>query len=137
MQTFVPLPSFRASAQCLDVRRLGKQRLECVWLLATVEGRHRGTGWKNHPAAKMWLGHAGALGAYMNAVLEEWHLRGYRNSIGSVAAPELPVMPCWWGRPSLHASHRSNLLRKDPVHYGRLGWTEPHDLPYEWPGDPR
>ena len=33
----------------------------------------------------------------------------------------------------MHASHRSNLLRKDPEHYMQFGWTEPPDLPYVWP----
>jgi hypothetical protein len=43
------------------------------------------------------------------------------------------VLPPWWGDERLHASHRSNLLRKDPAHYGRFGWAEPPDLPYFWP----
>ena len=33
----------------------------------------------------------------------------------------------------MHASHRSNLLRKEPAHYTQFGWTEPPDLPYVWP----
>lgn len=42
-------------------------------------------------------------------------------------------MPPWLGDEALHASHRSNLIRKDPEWYGRFGWTEPPDLPYVWP----
>ena len=30
MQTFLPLPTFAASAQCLDRARLGKQRVETL-----------------------------------------------------------------------------------------------------------
>jgi hypothetical protein len=63
----------------------------------------------------------------------EWVSRGYRNTI---ALPPLTVNPClppWLGYDALHASHRSNLLRKDAEYYGRHGWTEPHDLPYHWP----
>jgi hypothetical protein len=41
--------------------------------------------------------------------------------------------PPWLGDERLHASHRSNLLRKDPEHYGQFEWTEPDDLPYWWP----
>ena len=41
--------------------------------------------------------------------------------------------PLWLGDPTFHASHRSNLLRKDPVFYGKHGWSEPTDLPYVWP----
>lgn len=35
--------------------------------------------------------------------------------------------------PDFHASHRSNLLRKDPVWYSQFNWTEPNNLPYVWP----
>jgi len=43
------------------------------------------------------------------------------------------VHPAWLGTDTFHASHRSNLLRKDPDYYGQWGWTEPSDLPYIWP----
>jgi len=42
-------------------------------------------------------------------------------------------LPLWLGNEELHASHRSNLLRKAPLWYGQFGWTEPDDLPYIWP----
>jgi hypothetical protein len=41
--------------------------------------------------------------------------------------------PPWLGLEIYHASHRSNLLRKDPVWYGKFGWIESPDLPYYWP----
>lgn len=41
--------------------------------------------------------------------------------------------PSWLGDPKLHASHRSNLLRKDPIHYGKFGWEEPATMEYVWP----
>ena len=37
------------------------------------------------------------------------------------------------GDPAFHASHRSNLLRKDPTYYGAFGWAEDATLPYVWP----
>jgi hypothetical protein len=37
------------------------------------------------------------------------------------------------GQEEIHASHRSNLLRKDSEFYGKFGWAEPDDLPYFWP----
>jgi hypothetical protein len=40
--------------------------------------------------------------------------------------------PGWFGRKNFHEAHRSNLLRKDPVYYGNLGWRESSDLPYLW-----
>ena len=58
-----------------------------------------------------------------------------RNTLARYPIPEGReiVMPPWLGNEALHASHRSNLLRKDPGFYGRYGWTEPADLPYVWP----
>jgi len=41
--------------------------------------------------------------------------------------------PVWLYDEEFHASHRSNLLRKDPEYYGRFGWQELPDLPYLWP----
>lgn len=42
-------------------------------------------------------------------------------------------MPPWLGDSDFHASHRSNLLRKDPEYYGEFNWTESPDLEYVWP----
>jgi len=32
----------------------------------------------------------------------------------------------------IHASHRSNLLRKNFEFYSKFGWKEPDNLPYIW-----
>ena len=41
-------------------------------------------------------------------------------------------MPVWFGDNEFHKSHRQNLLRKDPIHYGKEGWSEdPNDV-YRW-----
>lgn len=131
MQTFLPLPSFKESARSLDYRRLGKQRVEARQILDCL----RGVGslrWQNHPAVRMWRGYENALAAYMDACIDEWVGRGYRNTM-ILARPTSIIMPPWFGDPSFHASHRSNLLRKDPTFYGALGWTEGTELPYVWP----
>ena len=135
MQTFLPYPDFAASARVLDNRRLGKQRVETIQLLNALTDQTKG--WKNHPAAKMWARHIPALVAYGAYICEEWKRRGYRDTcdekIRAFAEPSLASQPWWIGDPSFHASHRSNLLRKDPKHYGQFGWTESPDLPYIWP----
>ena len=41
--------------------------------------------------------------------------------------------PYWFGNEKINASHRSNLLRKNPEFYGKYGWTEPDNLEYIWP----
>ena len=32
-----------------------------------------------------------------------------------------------------HSAMRANLLRKDPVWYGKFGWVEDPATPYFWP----
>lgn len=130
MQTFLPYPDFARSAACLDPRRLGKQRVEAFQILRTLRGETRG--WANHPAVRMWRGHEAALGAYMDACIDEWTRRGYRNGM-TRAAPEAWTPPAWLGDEAFHASHRANLLRKAPEWYERWGWREDPTLPYVWP----
>lgn len=132
MQTFLPYPSFISSAQCLDWRRLGKQRVEARQILRTLQ---HGGGWANHPAVRMWRGHEGALKLYGDCMIDEWVRRGYRNTMPRLwnYVDNAGPYPPWFGDLVFHASHRSNLLRKDPDWYGQFGWTEGPDLPYVWP----
>lgn len=152
MQTFLPYPDFELSANCLDYRRLGKQRVEVLQLLTaltsgpekwvTMNGNSeiiRMTPWYNHPAAKMWRGYENALVSYGLAVCEEWLERGYKDTcLDKIYAfwddSKNQDQPPWLGNEDFHAAHRSNLLRKDPVWYGQFGWTEPDNIPYIWPG---
>jgi hypothetical protein len=131
MQTFLPYPDFQQSAECLDYRRLGKQRVEAVQILNALRGIKKE--WVNHPAVRMWRGHEPALSAYFNVIREEWIARGYNNNMEFIYTTESIVMPPWFGDPTFHASHRSNLLRKDPVFYGKYNWSEPPTLEYVWP----
>jgi len=134
MQTFVPYPDFAESARVLDRQRLGKQRVETLQLLKALAGETKG--WVNHPAAQMWRGHENALVYYGIAVCDEWTARGYKDScrekIAAYGCGAPVVMPSWWGREDVHASHRSNLLRKDAKHYGQFGWSEPDNMEYVW-----
>jgi hypothetical protein len=136
MQTFLPYPDFAASAQCLDDVRLGKQRVEAYQVIRTLDGVT--SGWRHHPVVRMWRGYEGALVEYGLAMCREWTGRGRADTVHDKllvhARPEPRPLPPWLGDPAVHASHRSNLLRKDPAWYGRFGWSEPPDLPYVWPG---
>ena len=132
MQTFLPYADFEETARCLDRRRLGNQRLEALIILRTLRRQTSG-GWRHHPAVKIWRGYENALGYYLNVICDEWVRRGYRNTIRRRRVKRPLGMPPWLGDERLHASHRSNLLRKDPDYYGRFGWREPPDLPYFWP----
>lgn len=130
MQTFLPYPDFYASAQVLDRQRLGKQRVECLQLINTLLS---GGGWRNHPAARMWSGYEDALCRYMQEVIDEWVHRGYKNNMIVPKHAADSALPPWFGDAAFHASHRSNLLRKDPIWYGQFGWSERPDLEYVWP----
>lgn len=132
MQTFLPYASFNLSAKCLDWRRLGKQRVECKQILNALVAQSGG--WRNHPAVLMWRGFEEALKQYSNIMIREWVERGYNNNMELYPIQKVNlVYPSWLGLDEFHASHRSNLLRKDPVHYGQFGWTEPDNLEYYWP----
>lgn len=137
MQTFLPYPSFYASATCLDRQRLGKQRVEVKQILRALRGESRG--YTKHPATLMWKGYEWQLALYGTVVCDAWISRGYRDSLRSYfydIAYDMRSdtgMPPWFDNDAFHASHRSNLLRKDPAHYGQFGWTESPDLPYVWP----
>lgn len=146
MQTFLPDEDFRLSAKFLDYRRLGKQRVECKQLLSALgytilngslcwTPPPANVGWINHPAAKMWRGYELALAEYQADCIREWVSRGYNNTMERVVIPDDVdlVYPPWLGNEAFHASHRSNLLRKDPDWYGKFDWKEPTNLEYVWP----
>ena len=139
MQTFLPYPDFKESAECLDYKRLGKQRVEARQILNVLLGltkpnKNGNVAWANHPAVKMWRGYENTLKLYFNTVSEEWIKRGYRHNIGfyDIDRKEI-VYPQWINVDRFHASHRSNLLRKNFEFYQQYNWSEPANLPYIWP----
>jgi hypothetical protein len=148
MQTFLPYPNFAASAKCLDNKRLGKQRVECKQILVALGvgvGEHHGntgSSWRNHPAVRMWRGGELYLCEYAEFMCREWRDRGFRDSLlpqfnearqRCLASKPIHHRPLWMGDEAFHASHRSNLLRKDADYYSQFGWGEPDTLPYVWP----
>ena len=130
MQTFLPYSNFQKTAEVLDWRRLGKQRVEGMQIIKTILNPDA-KGWKNHPIVIMWTPYVQALMVYTNTIINEWIKRGYNNNmelykIGSI------IMPDWLGNKKFHASHRANLLRKDYGHYSQFGWDENPKSPYVW-----
>ena len=130
MQTFLPYSNFQKTAEVLDWRRLGKQRVEGMQIIKTILTPEQ-KGWRNHPIVIMWTPYVQALMVYTNTIINEWIKRGYNNNmelykIGSI------IMPDWLGNKKFHASHRANLLRKDYGHYSQFGWDENPKSPYVW-----
>lgn len=148
MNTFLPFPDINQSIQCLDYRRLGKQRVEafqCLcalgdeWALNIRRLRTGKTepykGWVNHPAVKMWRGHEGALRLYYNQTIREWVSRGYNNTM-LYAPPDIDeLMPDWWGDGRVHSSHRGRLMDKDADWYSQFFASDPipAEVGYYWP----
>lgn len=130
MQTFLPYPDFARSAQVLDYRRLGKQRVEARQIRKALLD---GGGWRNHPATRMWDGYIDALDLYTNTMITEWLGRGYKNNMIFYDCDYDMSKPSWFGDDRIHSSHRAALLFKNPQHYGQFGWTEEPKLSYVWP----
>jgi len=140
MQTFLPLPDFADSAACLDLRRLGKQRVEAMQILHCILGI-ASLGWSAHPAVRMWAAYPQALASYGLAICDEWRGRGCFDTAGDEFSRILSTMPDWddsmwphwFGEPAFHASHRAALLAKAPEHYSVFGWNETPVIDYVWP----
>jgi hypothetical protein len=148
VQTFLPYADFERSAQALDQKRLGKQRVEVIQV---VRGLTRpGYGWRHHPAVLMWKGHEEALGRYGLTICEVWTERGFGDTCAATIVADLReagvtalrsqadlaaagALPAWLGDEEFHRSHRSALVRKDPAFYAPLFPGVPDDLPYVWP----
>lgn len=106
------------------------------------EHKPKPSSWISHPATRMWRDHEVALCWYAIAICREWRRRGYKDSLlpqfeeafGRICHRDTKITdPNWLGWDSFHASHRSNLLRKNREWYSQFGWTEPSDLEYVWP----
>jgi hypothetical protein len=153
MQTFLPYPGFAESARVLDLRRLGKQRVETIQVLRALTVP--GYGWRHHPAAAMWAGYEEGLVRYGLDVCAVWCESGAADTCATTLVkdlasttglrtargqPELAAageLPPWLGDPAVHLSHQAALVRKDPMHYRPHFPDVPDDLPYVWPASDR
>ena len=148
VQTFLPYPDFERSARALDAKRLGKQRVETIQVVRALTVP--GYGWATHPAVLMWKGFEEALGRYGFVCCEVWLELGFgdtcaatiggdlrRSGVGHVRTQDelaaAGALPPWLGDETVHRSHQSALVRKDPALYGPLFPGVPDDLPYHWP----
>lgn len=144
MQTFLPYSSYELSANSLDNKRLGKQRVECIQILKALQ--NPSYGWQNHPATKMWHKCAQQLATYGIAVCREWKARGYNDTclekilqlVDEAVTNKLPHYlnsepPSWLGREDVHYSHRCRLTAKDENFYKpKFPDADPSVL-YVWP----
>lgn len=140
MQTFMPYKNPKMTAQVLDNKRLGKQRVECIQIANYLLGVSPNSSWRNHPAVKMWRGYETYLiKVYLREIMDEWIRRGFKNTkcekhynnfcrlIGNTIRRPL------WITDSFCFSHRSNLIRKLPEYYRQFWPATPDNLNYIWP----
>jgi hypothetical protein len=145
VQTFMPMISYRASADALDNVRQNNQINECKAIFMTLAGLS--DAWSNHPATRMWKGHELALLAYGGTVAaayrdrkglayekrQAWFFEMSKEHKSKFSARSVLVPP-WVGDLNFHRSHRSSLLSKDPEYYGDKGWGDiPDRMPLLWP----
>lgn len=133
MQTFLPYPNFHKSLNCLDYKRLGKQRPEAFIILKNITGKPNS--WINHPAVKMWSGYPDALKLYLNMSIKLWIERGYKNSM-EFQSPDFSskiIFPPWFGNERFHKAHRQALLFKDYEYYKKYFPGEMPQIKYFWP----
>lgn len=160
MQTFLPYPSFQWSLESLDPKRLGKVRADAWTILRAlhkgpvtvriiVGAPHRTyvhsvpTAWWNDRCLQMWIGRHLLLRQYLTMACDLWTSLGYkdtiRDRIGELEFCEMEALPITsdglvrlTGEDEFHNSHKSNLLRKDPVFYGRRNWQVEPNMRYRW-----
>jgi hypothetical protein len=157
MQTFLPYENLIDSLNCLDYRRLGKQRLETREIiginliklypnkyntenLSSVINEKRLKNHINHPCVKMWEKHLNILCTYGTLNCYIWIKKGYKDN-------QLPVFnklsqlkevinskkyPLFLGNENFHSSHRAALLYKNYEFYSKYGWGEKPIINYKW-----
>jgi hypothetical protein len=148
MQTFLPYSDFEASARALDIKRLGKQRVEVIQIVRALTVP--GYAWSSHPAVLMWKGYEEALGRYGLTMCAVWVERGFGDTCAETIARDLSAagvvsirrygelaaaaaLPEWLFDPAVLRSHQAALLRKNAGHYAPLFPDVPPDLEYVWP----
>lgn len=151
MQTFLPFllvwdesktvlenlqACFRLTAQLLDNKRTGKQRVEAMQLLNILLGRNADSSWKRHPVLHMWKPWTEALKLYYNCFLEEWMARGFVNNlpledIDEEALTEQGIPP-FLSNKHFVDRHRANLMTKHPDFYEKYEWGVEPRQGYYW-----
>lgn len=160
---FVIVPDIYKTAELLDNKRLGKQRVEAKQIIDILENydntRTFAKGWSNHPATKSWIGFTNHLKVYYNIICREWIKRGFTQNMSLYSIDEslfniIPTtfdgisinfdktlinqysFPVWFSFYPFYMSHQAALCRKDPLHYKFLLRDEIKpflELGYLWP----
>lgn len=136
---WLPKPDFYESVSCLTTYQVGRQVHEAWWILECLTGRRQRA--NRYMMSRLWNGYSSGLALYLSLAIREWNVRGFpscheapydfRNNyklnekwIGRLNVVNKIHYPPWVGNERLHSSHRSFLLRDEPVHYSQFGWID-------------
>jgi hypothetical protein len=127
----MPYDDFDRSLRCLDHKRLFKQAVEAMQILLVLTDPTR-TGYRNHPATRMWRGYEDALKEYLFTCIDVIQDTTKRKKDGKpyetagilkrcadndIQRPEEYRLPNWWLLKRVHRSHRAMLYQKDTEFY--------------------
>lgn len=134
VNAFLPFSDFQLSAEILDYRRPGKQRVEAMQIINVLQNPEA-KGWKNHSAVKMRKGYEDALKLYFNIMVKEWIKQGYKNDLKLYEISDVIELPWWLGNKDFHNSHKASLFRKNKEYYeNKLEVDDTYlDKGYVWP----
>lgn len=119
---YMPYQDYRRSAKCLSDAHLREQRVSCmrvINVLCASQKRDR------EPWMADWENHLDAVLYAIDATIEELRRRKLQGPHGICPwmlrknTPE----PSWLGESAYHDEVKQNLLKADPAHYGKMGWT--------------
>lgn len=147
MQIFSPYSDFTQIADCLDAKRLNKQKVEiyqilnCLsigpfqkpngdkWISLSVEqyqpfdSFHRKTPWYNHPAVKLAKNYEMFFIEYGLTIANKCLEKGWKDTLIPKISSFKEIfknndkVPFYWGDEKYHLSHKSKLIFKNPEHY--------------------
>ena len=118
MQTFLAYPDYEKSVKILDNSRLIKQCVETQQILNAIINK---SGWKFHPASRMFKNNTNSLVNYGLAACVEVKNRGfkwqknYEKIISFYDETKSDDSPDWLGDQKVHNSHKSRLLCKGEI----------------------
>ncbi len=145
IRTWVPEPTFAASATVLHDEEVFRVRQHALFILGVLAGHNQHM--RHNPVVTMWRGAELILVSYGVTMCREWRTRGHSDKLEeqiyaygeealrtNVFSPDINGNQPWWlANEGFHLSHRSNLINLRPDFYGKIWPGVPKDLPLVMP----
>ena len=144
MQILLPYPDYEQTANALTPSILRHQVMDIITTLSVIHETARNLPmYEGHPSVMAWEGYAPQLAHFGLVCVEALQVRSlqaakYRESLDwhldTATSGEYSMdKPAWFGSPKLHRSHKSVLIRIDPLKYRRIWPSVPANLPEVFP----